>query len=99
MSKREMRWKNIWVDWLMLRWGRLKKTKSEMQNKIYLSLEDKFFTSTFKKAQEAKVLRRLLKRASPKFWVQNKFKKRWELGENQRLVQELPNEDMEYFFK
>ena len=39
------------------------------------------------------------KRSAPRFWVRSIFKKRDQLGEYHRLVQELRYEDREYFFR
>ena len=38
-------------------------------------------------------------RRPPKFWVQNIFKKREELGEYRHLIQEMRNDDTEYLFR
>ena len=57
------------------------------------------FTATFKKTQEEKIPAQIVKRASPRFWVQHIFKKRAEFGEYHCLVQELRNEDKECFCK
>ena len=52
-----------------------------------------------KKTLEEKIPAWPLKRASPRFWVQNMLKKREEFGEYHRRVQELRNEGRQYFFK
>ena len=65
-----------------------------MQNKIDASLEDEFFYCYFKEDAG----REDHCSASPRFWVQNMFKKREEFEEYQRPVQELRNEDRKYFF-
>ena len=39
------------------------------------------------------------RRSSPRFWVRSIFEKREKFGEYHRLVQELRNEDREYFFR
>ena len=52
-----------------------------------------------KKSLEEKIPAWPLKRASPRFWVQNMLKKREEFGEYHRRVQELRNEGRQYFFK
>ena len=66
-----------------------------MQNKIDASLEDEFFYCYFKEDAG----REDHCSASPRFWVQNMFKKREEFEEYQRPVQELRNEDRKYFFQ
>ena len=43
--------------------------------------------------------RRRKKRIFRVFWVRNIFRKHEELGEFHRLVQELRNENREYFFR
>ena len=65
-----------------------------MQNKIDASLEDEFFYCYFKEDAGSEDHCS----ASPRFWVQNMFKKREEFEEYQRPVQELRNEDRKYFF-
>ena len=44
------------------------------------------FTATFKKTQEEKIPEQIVEIASPRFWVQNIFKKREESGAYHRLV-------------
>ena len=52
-----------------------------------------------RRRRKRRILRRKQTRAKPKFWVRSIFKKREKLGEYHRLVQELRNEDREYFFQ
>ena len=65
-----------------------------MRNKIDASLEDEFFYCYCKEDAGSEDHCS----ASPRFWVQNMFKKREEFEEYQRPVQELRNEDRKYFF-
>ena len=52
-----------------------------------------------RRRRKRRMLRRTLMHAKPKFWVRSIFKKRESLGEYHRLIQELRNEDIEYFFR
>ena len=52
-----------------------------------------------RRRRKRRTLRRKLTRAPPRFWVRNIFQKREQLGEYHRLIQELRNEDREYFFR
>ena len=52
-----------------------------------------------KKTEKKRALRRALKGTKHIFWVRNIFRKREELGEFHPPVQELWNEDREYFFR
>ena len=40
-----------------------------------------------------------IRRRPTKFWVRNIFLKREELGEYHHLIQEMRNDDREYFFR
>ena len=66
---------------------RLKKTKGEMENKMNTSFEDELLLLVLlRRRWKIRSLRRSLKRASSRYWVQNLFKKREEFGKYHRLV-------------
>ena len=52
-----------------------------------------------RRSRKKRALRRALKCTKRMFWVRNIFRKHEELEEFHRLVQELQNEDREYFFR
>ena len=77
-----------------------KKIESDIQNKMDASLEDDLLLLLLlRRCRKDRTRHRLLKRASPRFSVRHIFKKREEIAEFHRFVQELQNEDMEYFFR
>ena len=62
-------------------------------------LEDDLLLLLLLRRRKKRALRRALKRTKRMFWVRNIFRKCEKLGEFHRLVQELRNEDREYFFR
>ena len=54
---------------------------------------------SLKRQRKKRALRRAFKRTKRMFWVRNIFRKREEFEKFHRLIQELRNEDREYFFR
>ena len=83
--------------------------KVDSQNFIYQRLknikmddfleDDLLLLLLLRRRRKKSALRRALKHIKRMVWVRNIFRKREELGEFHRLVQELRNEDREYFFR
>ena len=82
------------VDLPNFRYQRLKNIKMDdfLEDDLLLLL-------LLRRWKEKRALCRALKCTKRMFWVRNIFRKREELGEFHRLVQELRNEDREYFFR
>ena len=81
------------VDFQNFRYQRLKNIKMDD------FLEDDLLLLLLLRRRKKRALRRALKRTKRMFWVRNIFRKCEKLGEFHRLVQELRNEDREYFFR
>ena len=63
-------------------------------------LRKKFLLLLLLRQRRKRILKTKCKtRSKPKFWVRTIFKRREELGEYHRLVQELRTEDREQFFR
>ena len=77
------------VDLQNFRYQRLKNIKMDD------FLEDDLLLLLLLRRRKKRALRRALKRTKRMFWVWNVFRKREELGEFHRLVQELQNEKRE----
>ena len=58
-----------------------------------------FLLLKVRKLRKSKCKKKNIRRRPPKFWVQNIFKRREELREYRHLIQEMRNNDREYFFR
>ena len=52
-----------------------------------------------RRRRRKRILLKSCSRSAPRFWVRKIYEKREAFGEYHRLVQELRNEDREYYFR
>lgn len=74
-----------------------KKTKNKMAD--FFDDEELLLLLLRRRRRRRRIRASKFNRATPRFWVRKIFQRREEYGEYHHLVQELRNEDREYFFR